>query len=166
MGRFTGATDTQGNEKEFMKKFTLIITAVALIAGVSANAADNNKKEKRGERRSEQAAKKDIDEHIRDINKLDNKESSRLAGLRAVSHETGVPVPRLEEQLKNHPKAGIAGLLVANEIGNKTKKEPSDVFKAHGNGKSWAELAREHSADVGAMENKLAHVEAALREAK
>jgi hypothetical protein len=148
-----------------MKKFTLIVTAIALIAGVSVNAADN-KKEKRAERRSEHSAKKDIDEHIRDINKLDNKEGARLAGLRAVSHETGTPVPRLEEQLKNHPKAGIAGLLVANEIGNKTKKEPSDVFKAHGNGKSWAELAREHSADVGAMETKLARVEAALREAK
>jgi hypothetical protein len=152
-----------------MKKFTLIITAVAVLAGMSVNAADKEtRKERRAERneRGEKAAKRDIDDHIRDINKLDNKESARLAGLRAVSKETAVPVPRLEEQLKNHPKAGIAGLLVANEIGNKTKKEPSDVFKAHGNGRSWAELAKEHSADAAAMEDKLSRVESAMRDAK
>lgn len=152
-----------------MKKFTSIMTAVAVLAGMSVNAADKDKdtrKERREVRseKAEKAAKRDIDGHIRDINKLDNKESARLAGLRAVSKATAVPVPRLEEQLKNHPKAGIAGLLVANEIANKTKKEPSDVFRAHGNGKSWAELAREHSADVVAMENKLTNVESAMRD--
>ena len=149
-----------------MKKLTLIITAVALLAGTGVNAADNqNKKERRAER-VERETVKDIDARVRDINKLDNREAAKLAGLRAVSHETGVPVPRLEEQLKNHPNAGIAGLLVANDIGMHSKKDSGEVFKGHKGGKSWSELAKEHSYDLSATDAKLNRVEAAMREAR
>jgi Ni/Co efflux regulator RcnB len=146
-----------------MKKLTLLITIIALSATTLTQAADGAKKEKRAEKRETKAS---IDDHIKDINKLDNKESSRLAGLRAVSHETAVGIPKLQDQLKEHPNAGIAGLLVANDIAVSGKKDASDVFKAHGNGKSWSEIAKDHSASVDSLETKLSRVESAMRDAK
>lgn len=147
-----------------MKKITLMVAVLALSVATVTQAADREtRKERRAERRE---TKGDIDDHIKDINKLDNKESARLAGLRAVSHETAVSVPKLQDQLKEHPNLGIAGLLVANDIAVTGKKDVDELMKAHGNGKTWAEIAKQHSASLDSIETKLGRVESAMRDAK
>ena len=143
-----------------MRKMAMIIATISLMGMVGANAAD---KGKQSGSKAEHAAKVDIDQRIRDINRLDNKESARLAGLRAVSQETGVRVPVLEAQQKAHPKVGIAGLLVVNEIAVHNKKEASDILKSHSEGHTWVEIARSHGESLETLDAKLNRVEAAIK---
>src|SRR4051812_50120530 len=111
-----------------MKKFTLIMTTLAVLGVVNIQAADSAKKSKKRELRE---TKGDIEKRIQAINKLDNNEAARRVGLAAVSKETAVPLPTIEEQYKAHSKAGVAGGVIGKELGTHTHKKASHLLKAH-----------------------------------
>jgi len=134
------------------------------MTAMAVGAADN--KEKRAERAGTKEMKLDADQRIRDINRLDNRQEARLAGLRSVSQETGVPVPTLEAQHKAHPKAGVAGLLVANDIAVRSHADVNELLRAHSTGKSWVEIARNHGVSVSDLDTKLNRVESDMKAAK
>lgn len=153
-----------------MKRLGTLLAVGLAIVSIQTNAAEDRKDRRavreRGDRQEARHDKQDVEERIRQINKLDNRPAVRDAGLRAVSKELGKPVPQLEAQLKEHSNLGIAGLLVANTIASESRKEPANVIKAHGNGTSWVEMARNNNVSLDTIEAKLARVETAMRDAK
>jgi hypothetical protein len=149
-----------------MKILRILAITAALGCLLDINAADNKRKNREESRSERRELKGDIGDRVRDINKLDNNQAAKLAGLRAVSQETAVPVPKLQDQLKEHPKAGIAGLLVANEIAVRTKKEANDILKTHANGRPWSEIAQNNNESLEGLEAKLGRVEQSMRNAK
>jgi hypothetical protein len=154
-----------------MKRLTTLLTIAAFAAAIHVNAADEQKerravRERADRQEATKGDKQDIEQRIRQINRLDNRPAVRDAGLRAVSKELGKPVPQLEAQLKDHPNLGIAGLLVANTIASESKKDADTVIKAHGAGRGWVDVARNNSVSLDSLEAKLSRVESAMRDAK
>lgn len=140
-----------------MKKI-IFITTMVLLAGFTLSAADNKTTAK--ERR---ATKKDIDSHIQAINKLDNTPAALRSGMAAASKETAVPLPTIEAEHKEHPKVGVAGLLVAHMLATHTQKSADHFIKQHSEGKTWRELAQANNEDLDALDQKLTRLEDAMR---
>ena len=148
-----------------MKRITITLTTMALLAGFGLHGADDKttRRERAEQTKAQREAKKDIDQQIQAINKLDNKESALRAGMAAVSKETAVPLPTIEAEHKQHPKAGVAGLFVAHELSVHTRKPVETFLKQHSSGKSWTELAEANGEDLAAIEAKLTRIEQAMR---
>jgi hypothetical protein len=153
-----------------MKKVTTLLAVAALATAFHVNAADQPKERRavreRADRQETKGDKQDIENRIRQINRLDNRPAVRDAGLRAVSKELGKPVPQLQTQLKEHSGLGIAGLLVANTIASESKKDADTVIKAHGGDRGWVDVARNNNVSLDSLEAKLSRVESAMRDAK
>ena len=150
-----------------------IVTTAALLAGFSVNAADQEKK--REIRKEQQAVREraervetkgDIEERIQALNKLDNTPASMRAGMAAVSKETAVPLPKIQAEHKEHPNVGLAGLFVAHELATQTHKPVEQFPKARASGKSWSQIAGSHGLNLTVVENKLARIESAVRDAR
>jgi hypothetical protein len=107
-----------------------------------------------------------IDRRVNELNRLDNQGAALRQGLAAVSKETAVPLPTLEEAHKQHPNAGIGALLIAQEIAVRTQKPMGDILRLHSDGKPWSEIAKDHNQDVTALEQKLGRVEQVVRDAE
>jgi hypothetical protein len=154
------------------KKMTLLVTTTALLMAWSVNAADETRREIRKEReavreRAERAeTKSDIENRIQALNRLDNNPSSMRVGMAAVSKETAVPLPKIEAEHKEHPSVGLAGLFVAHELATRTHKPVEHFLKARASGKSWTQVAAANGQNLDVLENKLARIEAAVRDAK
>ena len=69
-----------------MKKLTVLLTTLAL-AGILANAADDDKNTRapRRNQNQERGAAGDLDRHIQTVNRLDKNQSALTAGMAAVS---------------------------------------------------------------------------------
>jgi len=106
-----------------------------------------------------------LDRRVNELNRLDNQGAALRQGLAAVSKETAVPLPTLEETQKQHPNAGIGALLIAQEISVRTQKSVADILRLYSDGKSWSQIAQDHKQDLTALEQKLARVEQAMRDA-
>jgi hypothetical protein len=106
-----------------------------------------------------------LDRRVNELSRLDNQGAALRQGLAAVSKETAVPLPTLEETHKQHPNAGIGALLIAQEIAVRTQKPVGDILRLHSDGKSWSEIAKDHNQDLNALEQKLGRVEKAMRDA-
>jgi hypothetical protein len=149
-----------------MKRFVLLLTSTALLASFGAKAADENtataQRRVTNERRGE---KIDIDGRVQALNRLNNKSTAKTAGLQAISKETAVPLPTLEEAQRQNPNAGLGDLFVAQEINTRTQKSMAELLKLHSDGKSWSEIAKDHNQDVTALEQKLERVEQAVGDA-
>jgi hypothetical protein len=141
-----------------MTKMTMILTMLALVGTLSANAADE-----KTQRREERRTAADIDKRITALNRLDNNPTAFRAGLAVVSKETAVPLPTIEAEHKDHPKLGLAGLFVAHELSTKTHKPVDSYIKQRANGKSWTEIARASGVNIAEIDQKLARIEAAMR---
>jgi hypothetical protein len=110
--------------------------------------------------------KVDIDKRARAINTLDNKEATRRAGLEAIANETGVSVPTLQVQHREHQNIGTAGLLMGNAIAAQTKRPTGNYLRQHEQGKSWERIAADQGVNIEELDAKLARVEQAMRSAK
>jgi hypothetical protein len=99
------------------------------------------------------------------LNRQDNKPVAQRAGLAAVSKETAVPLPTLEEAQKQNASAGLGDLFIAQDIGLHTQKPIGDLLKLHADGRSWSEIAQQHNQDVNELEKKLDRIEQAVRDA-
>lgn len=105
-----------------------------------------------------------LDRRVNELNRLDNQGVALRSGLAAVSKETAVPLPTLEETHKQHPNAGVGALLIAQEIAVRTQKSVGDILRLHSDGKSWSEIAKDHNQDLTSLEQKLERVEKAMRD--
>jgi hypothetical protein len=110
--------------------------------------------------------KVDIDKRTKAVNTLDNKEATRRAGLEAIAKETGVGVPALQMQHREHQNIGTAGLLMANAIAAQTKRPPGNYLRQHEQGKSWERIAADQGVNLEELDAKLARVEQAMRNVK
>jgi hypothetical protein len=130
----------------------MLLSIATLVVALNVPAADKQTQ-----------TKGDIEDRIREVNRLDNKGAEKNAGLRAVSDELAIPVPTLQAQLKSHPNLGIGGLVAANTIAQATKKDADTLIKAHGEGRGWAVVARNNGVSVDTIESKLTNVENAMK---
>jgi hypothetical protein len=148
-------------------KLTLLLTILAVLAGVSTKAADEKiTREQRRIQAERRAEKLDIDKHIHQINALDNKPSALKAGMAEVSKQTAVPLPTIEQQHKEHPKVGLAGLFLANELATHTHKPVMHFIRQREDGKTWNELATANGENLETIDSKLIQIETAMKHAK
>jgi len=110
--------------------------------------------------------KVDIDKRARAINTLDNRVVTRRAGMDAIAKETGVSVPTLQAQHRQHQDIGTAGLLMANAIAAQTKRPAGTYLRQAAEGKPWERIAADSGVDINELDAKLARVEEAMRSAK
>jgi hypothetical protein len=144
-----------------MKKLTLLITTICALGAWSIEAADETTAQERRQRAA-QRDKADINQLIRDVNRLDNSPAGMRNGMAAVSKETAVPLARIEATHKQYPNVGLGGLFMAHEIATKTTKSADDLLKQHAGGKTWSELAVAEKVDLNVIENKLARIQDAI----
>lgn len=138
--------------------------------------ADRSRVRERGERSRDRNARLDrndrpasgtgIERSVDAVNALDDSAKAKRAGLTAMSKETAVPLPTVEEAERNHPNAGLGDLFVAQELATKTQKSVSDLLGMHRDGKTWAEIAASHNQDISSVQQKLSRVEEAMRTAQ
>jgi hypothetical protein len=158
--------------KEAVMKWTLIVSTIVLLGTFNTQAADEKARERQAvrERREQQndtaATRADIDRRINTVNRLDNKESAKLAGYQAVSKETAVPLPQIQSEHQQHPKLGIAGLFVAHEIATHTQKPVDNLIKQRESGKTWNQIAAANGMDLAQIDTKLGRIEDAMKAAK
>lgn len=107
----------------------------------------------------------ELDRRIDSLNTLDDKPLVMRYGLAALSKETAVPLPQIEELQKQHTTAGIGDLMVAQELATKTQKSAGDFLKQHAAGKSWTAIIAEANQDRAAIEQKMTRVERAMKDA-
>jgi hypothetical protein len=110
--------------------------------------------------------KVDIDKRTKAVNTLANKEATRRAGLEAIAKETGVSVPTLQMQHREHQNIGTAGLLMGNVIAAQTKRPTGNYLRQHEQGRSWERIAADQGVNIEELDMKLARVEQAMRSAK
>src|SRR5436190_826677 len=103
-------------------KWTLLLTTLIAFGTTSIRAADQPTAQERRAQAQAQGVRGDIDQRIQAINRLDNRESAKMAGYAAVSKETAVPLPQVQAEHQQHPKLGLAGLFMAHEIATHTHK--------------------------------------------
>jgi hypothetical protein len=144
-----------------MKKLTLLITTICALGAWSIQAADETTAQERRQRAA-QRDKADINQLIRDVNRLDNSAGAMRNGMAAVSKETAVPLTRIEATHKQYPNVGLGGLFMAHEIATKTTKSADELLKQHAGGKTWSELAVAEKVDLNMIENKLARIQDAI----
>lgn len=156
-----------------MKTKMLMMVTTTLLTVCSVSAADKEtQKEIRKEREAvrERAdrieTKGDIEKRIQALNRLDNSPAAMRVGMAAVSKETAVPLPTIEAEHKDHPGVGLAGLFVAHELATRTHKPVEQFLKARASGKTWSQVAAANGQNLDVLENKLARIEAAVRDAK
>jgi len=144
-----------------MTRFTLLFATATLVA-LPLFAADDDRRRtpNRAERRE---ARQDIESLIRDINSLDNQAAARQAGLAEAAKQAGVSRQTIEAQQKDHPRVGLAGVFLAQEIAKNSKKSPDEILRARTSGeKTWVEIARDNKQNVNALERKLGNIQDAM----
>jgi hypothetical protein len=107
----------------------------------------------------------EFDRRVAALNTLGDQPAAMRAGLTALSKETAVPLPTVEENHKQNTAVGLGDLFVAQELSTHTQKSVAELLKAHAAGKSWNEIAKENNQDVAGIQTKLANVEQAMRDA-
>ena len=107
-------------------------------------------------------AKGVLNDRVKEINKLADRQDSMALAIKTTSIETGVPQDRVENMHKHHRDMGPAGLLLANVMAAETKKDPEFFMKQKSNGKSWNEIARENNVPTEKLTVRLDNMERAL----
>src|SRR4051812_9422602 len=132
-----------------MKKVTLLLTTTALLVGFHLKAADDNvtrnQRRAQTDRRDTQI---DIDKRIQTINRLDNQESAKMAGLAAISKETAVPLPEIQGEVTQHSNVGLAGIFLAHELATHTHKPVDQFIRQRAAGKMWTQIATANGEDL------------------
>jgi hypothetical protein len=152
---------TANEERTRVVTNTVIVTNVVMAAAPTPVEAV-----KGGSAPTLRQLKVDIDKRTKAVNTLDNKEATRRAGLEAIARETGVSVPTLQVQHREHQNIGTAGLLMGNAIAAQTKRPTGNYLRQHEQGKSWERIAADQGVNIEELDTKLARVEQAMRSAK
>ena len=135
----------------------------AMQPGATVPTTDDRTRE--GERRDRRVPMNELDRRIEALNTLDAQPAAMRAGLTALSKETAVPLPTVEENQKQHTNVGLGDLFMAQELSIQTRKSVDELLKARGAGKTWSEIAKENNQEVESIQKRLANVEQAMRDA-
>jgi hypothetical protein len=99
---------------------------------------------------------------IQSVNSLG--QSGTAQGLAAIARETSVPLTQVQQMQQQNQGMGLGDLFVAQELSTKTKKSVDELWKAHLNQRTWAQVAAENNQDISAIQRKLARVEQSMRD--
>ena len=102
---------------------------------------------------------------IQSVNSLGQNASTQNAGLRAISRETALPLAQVQQAHQQNQGVGLGDLFVAQELSAKTKKSVDELWRAHLNQRTWAQVAAENNQDITDIQRKLERVEQSLRNA-
>jgi hypothetical protein len=102
---------------------------------------------------------------IQSVNSLGQNASTQNAGLTAISRETALPLTQVQQAHQQNQGMGMGDLFVAQELSAKTKKSGDELWKAHLNQRTWAQVAAENNQDITDIQRKLERVEQSLRNA-
>jgi hypothetical protein len=127
-------------------------------------------REREENRRLDSTTRRTFDEaafqnSIQSVNSLGQNASTQNAGLRAISRETALPLPQVQKAHQQNQGVGLGDLFVAQELSVKTKKSVDELWKAHLNQRTWAQVAAENNQDITDIQRKLERVEQSLRNA-
>ena len=142
-----------------MKSLAILFTTMALVA-VPAFAADSATQQRNRAERLE--ARQDIERLIRDINSLESQPAAKRAGAAEAARQAAVPPGRFLTPAKDQPKAGLAGLFLAEEIGKNAKKSPEALLQARVAGETWTQIAQANRQDLTTLERKLTRIHEAM----
>src|SRR6185436_6827221 len=102
---------------------------------------------------------------IQSVNNLGQNANAQSAGLAAMSRETALPLTQIQQARQQNQGLGLGDLFVAQELSVKTKKSVDELWKAHLNQRTWAQVAADNNQDIGEIQRKLARIEQSLRDA-
>jgi hypothetical protein len=127
-------------------------------------------REREANRRLDSTTRRTFDEaalqhSIQSVNSLGQNASTQNAGLRAISRETSLPLAQVQRAHQQNQGVGLGDLFVAQELSVKTKKSVDELWKAHLNQRTWAQVAAENNQDITDIQRKLERVEQSLRNA-
>ena len=144
-----------------MKHLPTLVAAITLVAvpTFTVNSAAQAQSQNRAARIE---ARQDIEKLIQDINSLESQPAARRAGAAEAARQAAVPPARFLTPPKDQPKAGLAGLFLAQEIGKNAKKDPEDLLKARVEGKTWMQIAQENNQNLATLESKLTSIHEAM----
>jgi hypothetical protein len=98
--------------------------------------------------------------NIQQVNALGENHAVKRAGLAALSKETAVPLPRIEQMSERHQNLGVGDLFVAQQLALKSNKSVDELWRMHVDGKrTWADIAREYNVDVRELHQKLTRIQ-------
>ncbi|HEY0550690.1 MAG TPA: hypothetical protein VGF13_13885 [Verrucomicrobiae bacterium] len=101
---------------------------------------------------------------IQAVNSLGQNANAQSTGLAAMARETALPLTQIEQARQQNQGMGLGDLFVAQELSAKTKKSVNELWQAHLNQRTWAQVAADNNQDIGEIQRKLASVEKSLRE--
>jgi hypothetical protein len=106
--------------------------------------------------------KAELAQRMQAVNTATQRRARPAAVTKFISQECGVSEATLEAQRKKYPKVQPAGLLLANEMAQVSKKPAGRFLEAHTEGKEWDELAKANDVPLDRLNRKLAAFERAL----
>ncbi len=129
-----------------------------------AVAANNNEERNRNrDRAARRGPPSEIEKSVEAINALDHNPAAMRAGLSAISKETAVPLPTLEEQQRRNPNVGLGDLFFAQDLAVQTQKSVDEMLKLHSSGRTWNEIALMNNKDLANVQAKLDRIEDAMQ---
>ncbi len=115
------------------------------------------------DRATRRGTRSELEQSISAVNDLGKTPSAMRTGLTAVSKETAVPLPTIEEQQRAHPNVGLGDLFLAQELATQTQQSVDAMLKLHSGGQTWNEIAAMNNKDIGTIQAKLYRIEDALQ---
>jgi hypothetical protein len=115
------------------------------------------------DRAARRAARSGLEQSAMAVNDLGKSPSAMRSGLAAVSKETAVPLPTIEEQQRAHPNVGLGDLFVAQELAVQTQKSVGEMLRLHSGGQTWNEIVAMNNKDIGTIQAKLDRIEDSLQ---
>jgi len=123
----------------------------------------NDERIRARERAARRGTRTEMEKSIDAINALDENPAALRAGLNAVSKETAVPLPTIEELQKRNANVGLGDLFVAQALAVQTQKSADEMLRLHSGGQTWNEIARVNNKDLSDMQAKLDRIEDAMQ---
>ena len=127
----------------------LTMIAVAMALALPVTAADDETEE--------------FEKRVKRLNGMGERPGMAKVALQRIATETGVSLERVQNQHKKFPEIGVAGLMVANVIGNDTRKNAGDFLAQRQSGKKWLVIAKENKVPVERINDRLQRLEKAIK---
>lgn len=123
----------------------------------------NDERIRNRDRSARRGIRSELEQSVEAVNDLDNAPAALRAGMNAVSRETAVPLPTIEEQQRQHSNVGLGDLFLAQELAVQTQKSVADMLKLHSSGRTWNEIAAMNNKDIATIQAKLDRIEDAMQ---
>jgi hypothetical protein len=105
----------------------------------------------------------EFEKRIKRLNTMAEKPAKVKVALQRIATETGMPLEQVQNQHKKFPEIGVAGLMVANVLGNDTRKNPGQFLSQRQSGKRWLAIAKENKVPIERINERLERLEKAIK---